>query len=222
MFLYAREDGSPVSQHCINILRHKSKQIKKIDIEYNVSYTVFDYEMQKEYPPCPHFLDNFLTSEVYVFSLPLHHPELNKISSSNLLHDYCTSFLGYPKCAVEMNFEIGWVGLERQDDLTIISNIQLNGLYKDVIDKKEAIKIYRKMLSFCENEIAAKTIYIPTAKTLRTLANRFTNHPESSIMETPYTSKVIKGYEKVILEKHIYANKYLKDEEMEFYKKDVV
>jgi hypothetical protein len=220
MFLYAKEDGSPISQHSINVLKHRPKIKKSVDIEYNVSYTVFDYLMQKDYPPCPHFLDHFLTSEVYVFSLPLDHPELSKIKSSDLLHDYCTSFLGYPKCAVEMNFEIGWVGLEKQDDLTIISNIQLNGFYKDVISKKDAIKTYRKMLNFCEKEIQHRPLYVPTADTLRKLTERFSNHPESAIMETPYTSKVLKGYKKTLLQKDIYANKYLKYEEMEFYKKD--
>lgn len=218
MFLYANENGSAISQTSINLKEYQSFPVQEIDLEYNVSYTIFDYVPDDKLPPCLHFLDNFLESEVYVFSLPLSHSELNNINSKDLLYNYCTSFIGYPKCAVESDFEIGWIGLERQDDLTILSNLQLNGLYRGAIDKKKVIQVYQKMLGFCE-DLLQEEIYIPTAATLKTLSDRFSNHPEKAIMETPYTSKVLKGYKKTLLEKQIYANKYLNQGELEFYVK---
>lgn len=220
MIFYANKDGSPISQHLINLRQAVAVAQKSVDFDYNVCYTVFDYDTDPSLPPCPHFLDNFLTSEVYVFSVPLDSNEIENIDSGKIMQEYCSEFLGYPKTAVENNFELGWIGIEKQDDIRLISNIQLNGLYKDVINKSKAKKVYKQMIDFVLKEINQRPVYVPTAKTLKTLTYRFSDHPERAIMETPYTSTVLKGFRKTNFTGKIYANKYLAVNELEMYVKE--
>jgi len=224
MQLYADSDKKPISQLEINNgLEIDIEPVKNIDIEYNVCYTVFDYEADPYYPPCVHFLDNFLTSEVYVFSVPLHSEMLQSIQDKNfLLKTYCSSFQGFPKTAVKGDFELGWVGVEKDLDLTIISNIQINGIYWSSITKQEHVKFYKTMVEFCKKQIDVDQIFVPTAKTLKTLSDRFSDHPKRRIMETPYTSKVLSGYKKTLLpnKKFIFANNYLSNCELAFYRID--
>jgi|TARA_B110000858_G_scaffold105474_1_gene120645 hypothetical protein len=222
MFLYANSDGSPISQTAINDASDiQITPVESVDLDYNICYTVFDYETDKVLPPCIHFLDNFLTSEVYVFSVPLSSELLQRIENKTaLLESYCNSYIGYPKTAVTGDFELGWVGIEKNEDITMISNIQLNGIYWDFISKKEHVKLYKTMVEFCKNKIDVDEVYIPTAETLRKLNDRFSTHPDRCIMETPYTSTVLKNFKKTTLpiKNKIFANKYLSNEELQFYK----
>lgn len=220
MFLYANKDCSPISQLAINKRTAKAYKQKQIDLEYNVCHTVFDYDTDSSLPPCPHFLDNFLTSRVYVFSLPLDSKELSNIQSNLVFEEYCNEFIGYPKTAVDNNFEIGWVGIEEQDATFIVSNIQINGLYKDVIENSKAKKIYKTMLNWVLQQETQRPVYVPTAQTLKKLTDRFSNHPQRAIMETPYTSTVLKGFRKTNFTGNLYANKYLHADEVEMYVKD--
>lgn len=219
MFFYAANDGSPISQCHINeSSKIEITKIKQIDIEYNVCYTIFDYEVGNNLPPCPHFLKNFLTSKVYVFSVPLSSELLKDVNKKAMLNDYCSTYIGYPKTGILGDFELGWIGIEAHEKYKILSNIQINGIYRDSINRKQQIQFYKTMIDFCKKEINSEEIIVPTAKTLRLLTDRFSNHPERAIMETPYSSKVLKGFSKFLLNKKIYASKYLNDNELEFYK----
>ena len=113
MNFYANTDGSPISQKKINTRQATAIPLKKVNSIYNICDTVFDYEPGNNLPPCPHFLDNFLTSRVFVFSLPFEHNDLACVPGNEILKQYCSEFLGYPKTAIKDNFEIGWVGTEK-------------------------------------------------------------------------------------------------------------
>lgn len=221
MFLYANADSSPVSQKLINDSKTLNiTALKSVDLEYNVCYTVFDYMTDKVLPPCVHFLDNFLTSEVYVFSVPLSSELLKNVNKQAMLSNYCNTYQGYPKTAVEGEFELGWVGIEKNDEITMMSNIQINGIYWSSISKKQHVEFYKTMIEFCKEQLDVDEFFVPTANTLRKLNDRFSDHPDRCIMETPYTSTVLKGFKKTLLpiNKEIYANKYLSNDELEFYR----
>ena len=201
MFFYGNGDKSPISQSFINRfptrLKRLTNSIKEIDIEYNVCYTVFDYSVDIELPPCVHFLDNFLSSEVYVFSVPLSSNLLSEVNSKSMIEDYTTQFTGSPKTAVNNDYELGWIGTEKTKNYTIMSNIQINGIYRDCLTRRQEIDFYKIMVKFCKTEIENRPIYVPTAKTLYTQMKKMSTHPDSAIMETPYTSKVLKGFTKI-------------------------
>jgi len=216
MFYYANCDNSPISQTLLNRFTSRTKlltnPIKDIDIEYNVCYTVFDYLVDKELPPCIHFLDNFLSSEVYVFSTSLSSNLLSKVDSKSMVEDYITQFTGSPKTAINNDYELGWVGIEKSKDCTIMSNIQINGIYRKSLTRRQEVDFYRTMVNFCRNEIKIRPLYAPTAKTLKSQMNKMSNHPDSAIMESPYTSKILKGFKKTKLQ--------IDGSELEFYKSD--
>lgn len=217
MFLHANVDMTPISQTKINYGFKNSTPVKKIDIDYNVCYSVFDYEVDNSLPPCLHFLDNFLTSEVYVFSLPLSSNRLSKIPSKSILKDYTSNWIGYPKTSISNNLELGWIGIEKSK---IISNIQISGLYLNTLSRKQATDFYRLMLNFCLKEIKARPLYVPSAKTLKAFSKKFSNHRDMKIMESPYTSKILKGASKCKFTESIYANRYINEDEMEFFRYD--
>lgn len=211
MFFYKNSDKTPISQSAINRFptrKRLNNPIKEIDIEYNVCHTVFDYSVDSELPPCIHFLDNFLMSEVYVFSVPLSSNLLSKVNSKSMMEDYTTQFTGSPKTVVNNDYELGWIGIEKTKNYTIMSNIQINGIYRDCLTRRQEIDFYKTMIKFCKGEILNMPIYVPTAKTLYTQMKKNLAHPDSAIMETPYTSKVLKGFTKIQ-----FMN-------MEFYKND--
>ena len=86
--------------------------------------------------------------------------------------------------------------------------------------KNKSKRYKNKSKRYKKQQETQRPVYVPTAQTLKKLTDRFSNHPQRAIMETPYTSTVLKGFRKTNFTGKLYANKYLHADEVEMYVKD--
>lgn len=223
MKIYESFDGKYLSQkelldgEIVNFSVKEKSQCSYL-FDFSVTKTIFDYEVDEKYPPCANFLENFLETKVLVFSLPVDHSLFSQCNLKDLYEQKILKDESTPKNVSDKEFVVGWIGIERNHNLSVISNIQINGTIFKFLSRPITKKLYRNFIKYAEEEIEG-TILIPTHETLRKLISRLRYHPRSSIMETPYTSEVVKGYKKENFIIDGPCRQYLSEKEMIFWTK---
>lgn len=180
----------------------------------SITKTVFDYFPDSQYPPCANFLGRPLEDRVYVLSFD---PASESIFPHNgpiqfALEQKINEDSGIPKTPLEQ-LELAWIGVEVERDYIIINNNQISGCFFNYLTRHRITWIHRLLLNFVEKEYPGKTIYIPHHSTLEKFVKRMSDHPNRAIKRSPYSSKVVHGYELLVNPIQTTANKFLSDDE---------
>jgi hypothetical protein len=217
--------GDPIrvfcSQNYININACDVAPLTEVDVHTTdkwiadncaITKTVFDYYPDSQYPPCVNFLGRPLEDKVFVLSFD---PTAESIFPSSdpiqfALEQKLNEDSGVPKTPLEQ-LELAWVGVEVADDYVIINNNQISGCFFSYLSRHRITWIHRMLIDFVEKEYPGKTVYIPHHSMLEKYVQRMSAHPNRAIKRSPYSSKVVHGYELQVNPIQTKANELLAD-----------
>lgn len=214
---------TPIPQSQINLLNCDKLRINSSTINLDLPWldccsiteTVFDYVPNSDVPPCVNFLDQPTKDIVLVLSLPVELVHSFGITSQAISLAYDLKFdhfNGMPKTFLN-ELELAWIGIEQGKDFIIINNNQINGAFFPFLSRRQVRDIHRFLIKLVEQQFPKTKILIPHHSLLRKFVERMSDHPNRSIKETPYSSQVVKGYTKTILDIQTRANDFVSKEE---------
>ncbi len=222
MKVYGNQHRVFCSQNYINV--NASSYVELFDATVNttdewirdncsITKTVFDYFPDSQYPPCVNFLGYPLKDRVYVLSFD---PTVESIFPSeaitHALEQKVNEESGVPKTPLD-ELELAWIGVEVGDDFVIINNNQISGCFFSYLSRHRITWIHRMLIDFIEQEYPDKDIYIPHHSMLEAYVSRMSDHPNRAIKRSPYSSKVVKGYELKTNVLQTRANEFLSNDE---------
>jgi hypothetical protein len=222
MIVYGDPQSVFCSQNYININACDIAQLSTVNVNTrddwirdncSITKTVFDYFPDSQYPPCVNFLGKPLEDRVYVLSFDTSSASIFPSDAiKHGLEQKVNEESGVPKTPIN-ELELAWVGVEVSEQFVIINNNQISGCFFSYLDRHRVTWIHRMLIDFVEQEYPDKDIYIPHHSMLETYVQRMSDHPNRAIKRSPYSSKVVRGYELKTNAIQTNANKFLSDEE---------
>lgn len=204
-----KQDGRPFRQVDLN---HQIKspavtEIHDIDVpdwlsSCELTKTIFDYIPDLDiFPPCVNFF-NHPTGDI-VIVLGIRPENANGILADSdfimkSIRNISVPLSGTPR-ALDNMIPVGWIGYEKYQDNIYVNNNQVSGHLRSLLTRRQMSDIHQLLLDFLEICHPGFDIRVAHHSSIGRWIQKY-GKPGQRYMEFPYTSRVMRGWEK--LEEH--------------------